>query len=251
MRVTAVVFASVLLLSAPVAAQEWTEYISKDDGFRVDFPGPPTITETTYPSEYGASLPARVYRVVRGPDRYSITAVDYRDIQRIADERAKATCPTAFGDERACGLVNAGRGYWKEELGGALLHAMYGFVTRDARVTHLAWAWQDLIEGIELQLLNNADRSRTFVHISMHGNRLYILEGTVPGNAPPPGLFQQSMGYIDENGRAVRYQSVYSNLYGEWPKDFPAQPRRTGQGAGGGAAAPAPAPPGPDRPTIP
>ena len=206
MRVTAAVFASVLLLSAPGAAQEWTEYISKDDGFRVDFPGPPTITQTTYPSEYGASLPARVYSVVRSPDRYSITAVDYRDIQRIADERAKATCPTTFGDERACGLVNAGRGYWKEELGGALLHASYAFITRDARVTHLAWAWQDLIEGIELQLLNNADRSRTFVHISMHGNRLYILEGTVPGNAPPPGLFQQSMGYIDENGRAVRYQ---------------------------------------------
>ena len=240
MRVVTFVLASILSLSASAFAQDWAEYINRDDGFRVDFPGQPTVTQTTYTSEYGADLPARVYSVVRGPDRYSITVVDYREIQRIADERAKKTCPTTFGDERACGLANAGRGYWKEELGGALLHAMYAFITRDAKVTHLAWAWQDLIEGIELQLLNNADQSRTFAHVSMHKNRLYILEGTVPGNYPPPGLFQQSMGYVDENGRAVRYQSVYSNLYGEWSKDFPAQPQRTGQGGRGAGPAPAP-----------
>ena len=58
------------------------------------------------------------------------------------------------------------------------------------------------------------------MHISMHKNRLYIVEGTVPGNYPPPGLFQQSMGHVDEEGRGVRYQSVYSNLNGEWSKDF-------------------------------
>ena len=245
MRVTAVILASALLPPASAFAQDWTEYINKDDGFRVDFPGQPTITSTTYKSEYGADLPARVYSVVRGPDRYSITVVDYRDIQKVADERAKATCPTSFGDERACGLANAGRGYWKEELGGALLHGMYTFIKRDAKVTHIAWAWQDLVEGIELQATNNVDESRTFAHVSMHRNRLYILEGTVPGHYPPPGLFQQSMGYVDENGRGVRYQSVYSNLYAEWSKDFPAQPSRTGQGGRGGA--PAAAPPGAGR----
>ncbi len=249
MRLIAVVVTSIVLLSSSAFAQDWNEYISKEDGFRVGFPGQPTIANTTYKSEYGADLPARVYSVVRGPDRYSMTVADYRDIQKIADERAKATCPTSFGDERACGLATAGRGYWKEELGGALLHAMYTFIKRDAKVTHLAWAWQDLVEGIELQLTNNADRSQTFAHISMHRNRLYIVEGTVPGNYPPPGLFQQSMGYVDEEGRGVRYQSVYSNLYGEWGKDFPAQPPRTGQGGGGGrgGGAPAAAPQGAGR----
>jgi hypothetical protein len=239
------VFVAFLILASSASAQEYSEYINREDGFRVTFPGQPTITSTTFKSEYGADLPARVYSVVRGPDRYSIMVVDYRDIQNIADERAKKTCPAAFGDERSCGLVNAGRGYWKEELGGALLHAMYTFVQRDAKVTHLAWAWQDLIEGIELQLTNNADKSVTFAYISMHKNRLYIVEGTVPANYPPPGLFQQSMGYVDEEGRPVRYQSVYSNLYSEWSKDFPAQPRRTGQGggrAGGPPAAPQAAP---------
>ena len=240
----AVIVASFVLLSSSAAAQEYSEYISKEDGFRVTFPGQPTISTTTYKSEYGADLPARVYSVVRSPDRYSITVVDYRNIQKIADERASKACPSGKGDERSCGLVNAGRGYWKEELGGAMLHSLYTFIARDVKVTHLAWAWQDLIEGYEVQMTNNADQSRTFAYISMHKNRLYIVEGTAPGNYPPPALFQQSMGYVDEEGRAVRYQSVYSNLYGEWPKDFPALPRRTGQGgggqgAGGGAAAPA------------
>ena len=166
MRFIPVLFASFVCLSSSALAQEYSEYINREDGFRVTFPGQPTVSTTTFKSEYGADLPARVYSVVRGPDRYSITVVDYRDIQKIADERAKKTCPTSFGDERSCGLVNAGRGYWKEELGGALLHAMYNFIKRDAKVTHIAWAWQDLVEGIELQLTNNSDQSRTLrVHL--------------------------------------------------------------------------------------
>lgn len=249
MRVTTLVFAvfaSGLSLSASAFAQDWGEYINKDDGFRVDFPGPPTVTETTFKSEYGVDLPARVYRVVRGPERYSITVADYTQAPRLLDEKAKTTCPKDFPDERACGLVNAGRGYWKEEIGGALVWATYAFVNRDAKITHLAWAWQDLVEGHELQLTNNADRSRTFAFVTMHQNRLYILEATVPAAYPPPGLFQQSMGFVDKDGRGIRYQSVYSNLHAEYPESFPGQPRRTGQGGGGGAA-PVAAPPGAGR----
>ena len=228
MRATALIVAALLLLPGSASAQ-WTEYVNRDDGFRVDFPGTPDVRQTTFRSEYGSDLPARVYTVVRGPERYSVTVADYRDIQRIADERATATCPTGFGDERACGLNLAGRGYWKEELGGAILHATYGFITRDARVTHLAWAWQDLVEGHEIQLINNADRSRTFAYVAMHRNRLYILEGTAPDAYPPPALFQQSLGFVDPDGRGVRYQSVYSNRHAEWPETFPARPLRTGR----------------------
>ena len=243
MRVTILVFATVLSLSASASGQDWAEYVNRDDGFRVDFPGPPTITATTFKSEYGLDLPARVYRVVRGPERYSITVADYTQVQKLADERAKATCPKDFPDERSCGLANAGRGYWREEIGGALLWATYAFLNRDARVTHLAWAWQDLVEGHELQLTNNADRSRTFVFISMHQNRLYILEGTVPADYPPPGLFQQSMGYVDKEGMGVRYQTVYSNRNSEYPETFPGQAARTGRGGGGGGPAGGAAPP--------
>jgi hypothetical protein len=238
MRVIMSVLA-VILSATPAFAQEWTEYISKEDGFRVNFPSPPKIETTTFKSEYGIDLPAKVYTVNRGVDRYSITIADYTNIRKLADDRAAKMCPSGKGDERSCGLVNAGRGYWKEELGGALLHGLNTFLLRDAKVTHMAWAWQDLIEGIEVQLTNNADKSRTFAYISMHKNKLYISEGTVPGNYPAPGLFQQSMGYVDAEGRGVRYASVYNNLYAEWPKDFPAQPMRTGGGNAPAGGAPA------------
>jgi hypothetical protein len=247
MRVTTLVFASVLLLSGSAFAQDWGQYINKEDGFSVDFPGTPRVTETTFQSEYGLDLPARVYSVARGSERYSLTVVDYTQAPRLLDEKAKITCPKDFPDERACGLINAGRGYWKEEIGGAILWATYAFVKRDARVTHLAWAWQDLVEGHELQLINNADQSRTFAFVTMHQNRLYILEATVPGAYPPPGLFQQSMGFVDKDGRGVRYQSVYSNMHAEYPDAFPGQPLRTGQGAGRGGGAPAATPQGAGR----
>ena len=42
--------------------------------------------------------------------------------------------------------------------------------------------------------------------IHLNARRLYILEGTVPDEAPPPGLFQQSLGILDEDGRRIRYR---------------------------------------------
>ena len=104
------VIALTLSFSAPAFAQEFAEFTSVEDGFRVVFPGQPTSTTTTYKSEYGADLPAKVYRT-DGVQKYSVTVVDYRNIQKIADERAAKMCPSGKGDERSCGLVNAGRGY--------------------------------------------------------------------------------------------------------------------------------------------
>ena len=245
MRVITLIAVLVLSSSGSVLAQEYQEFISREDGFKATFPGTPTMTTTTFKSEYGVDLPAHLYTVTKGQERYTALVADYRDIKKLADERAAKACPTGQGDERSCGLNNAGRGYWKEELGGALLHATFGFIQRDAKMTHLAWAWQDLVEGYEIQIVNNRDQSQTFAYISMHQNRLYILEATVPRGAAVPGLFQQSMGYVDAEGRGVRYALPYSNVHAEWPNDFPAQPMRTGQGGGGGRGAGAGAPAAP------
>ncbi len=38
----------------------------------------------------------------------------------------------------------------------------------------------------------------------MHENKLYISEGTVPAGYPEPGLFQQSLAWLDENGNGIR-----------------------------------------------
>ena len=211
MHVIAVILA-IVVLSPPQAAfaQEWTEFVSRESGFTVNFPGQPRVSETTFESEYGYRLPARVYSAERGPERYSVTMVDYSGIERMGIERAKG-CPP--GAEPCIGSQNTGRGYWKMDVGGAIVYATWKFLQRDAKVTHLMWNFVDLVEGQQLQLTNNADQSRTFVFIAMHLDRLYIFEGTVPSGNPEPGLFQQSVGFLDYGGQRVRYQYVYSGRF--------------------------------------
>ena len=51
MRMTAVVFALVLSVSGSAVAQEWEEYVNTQDGFKVNFPGQPKVTETTWKSQ--------------------------------------------------------------------------------------------------------------------------------------------------------------------------------------------------------
>jgi hypothetical protein len=223
--------ALVLLSAAPAPAQEWIDFVSRDDGFKVNFPSAPVVSETTYTSEYGARLPARVFSVVRGEERYSVTVVDYRPIEKLLTERSK-TCPP-FADERCTGIgagAAVGFGYWKTDIRGALVWASWQFMQRDAKVTHYMWNFIDLVEGHQLQMTNHADKSRTFVAIYMHDNRLYILEGTVPEGEPEPGLFQQSLGFVDKDGNGIRYRDYYDN-------DYPPPPLNRGRGTGPGPGA--------------
>jgi hypothetical protein len=220
MRLTVFIFALVLSISRPVAAQEWTEYVSKQDGFKVAFPGQPKVSETTWKTQLDYVLPARVYSADRGRERYSLTVVDYSGLEKQGIERSK-TCPPGNAQCRENAGAVIGPGYWKQDERGAIVYATFKLLQRDVKVTSLAWEWQDLVEGHLIQLTNNADQSRTFAYVAMHEHKLYILEGTVPKGYPEPGLFQQSMGWVDKDGNGIRYQNVYSNSYhgmGVYPK---------------------------------
>ena len=226
MRLIPIVWAALALsISEPSLAQEWIEFASPEDRFTCNFPGEPNIAETTYLSEYGADLPARVYSATQGQSRYSVTVVDYNQSQPILTEKAEA-CPP--GAEPCTGSTTTGAGYWRNDVRGAIVHASGQFMQRDVELTDYMWNFIDLVEGHQLQLTNNTDKSRTYASIYMHENKLYIAEGTVPAGYPEPGIFQQSLGWLDENGIGLRYQSVYSN-------GFPPPPRvdrtvRPGQG---------------------
>ena len=209
MRLTPVISAAALVLSfsRPSLGQEWIEYASRADLFSVNFPGQPKVQDVTYPTEYGITLPARVHSIEAGPNRYSVTVVDYANVEKIHQERLKD-----------CKLYpNLCNNPWVGELRGALDYAAWNFFRRDAKITHYAYYNTDRVEGRRIQLLN-ADQSRTFVAIHMHENRLYILEGTVSAGSPPPGLFQQSLGFLDKEGVRVRYQAPYSNAYPPPPR---------------------------------
>ena len=204
--------AFILFMSGPSFAQEWIEYYSQADRFLVNLPGQPKVQEVAWRTEFGLTLPAHVHLYEAGPSRYSVTVVDYADVQKLHAERVKGC--TGYPD--TCGNPSAA------ELRGAMDYAAWNFIKRDAKVTYYAFANSDRIDGRRVQLAN-PDRSRTFAAIYMHENRLYILEATAPAGAPPPALFQQSMGCLDKDGVRIRYATPYANGY-------PLPPREPGSG---------------------
>jgi hypothetical protein len=198
--------------ATPALGQEWQQYVNTEDGFAVNFPGSPNITETTWRSQLDYRLPARVYHVDRGEERYVVTVVDYSSLEQQGVERA-ASCPPGNAQCRENAGPILGPGYWKHDERGAIVYATFTLIQQDVRVTSLAWEWQDLVEGHSIQLTNEAEQTRTSAYIAMHEHKLYILEGTVPLGYPEPGLFQQSLGWVDADGRRIRYELVYSNAY--------------------------------------
>ena len=64
----------------------------------------------------------------------------------------------------------------------------------------------EMVEGHQLQITHE-DGSRTYAGIYLYEDtgRLYILEANAPKGAMPQGLFQQSLNFLDEDGKRVRY----------------------------------------------
>lgn len=211
----------ILCLAAPASAQEFTDFVSREDRFTVNMPGTPAVTAITWESEYGSVFPGRVYTAIRngfaGPEKYTVTVIDYSDAEKIYFSRPH---PPSFRQEE----------YWMMDIMGSIQYAatkLYRFKP-GVTVTHDAWHYIDLVEGHQLNL-TNADGTRTFVAIYLHENRLYILDGTVPANGPEPGLFTQSLSFIDADGRRVRYDQIYSNRL---PPVTIERPRGRGRGQG-------------------
>jgi hypothetical protein len=199
--------ALILCVSAPAFGQGWIEYYSKADLFLVNFPGQPQVRDITYPTEFGMTLPGRLHIYEDGPSRYSVTVVDYGNVEKLHADRVR-NC-TGYPDT----CTNRG----PNELRGALDYAAWNFMRRDGRVTYYGYGDSDRIGGLRIQLAN-PDRSRTFGAVYMHENRVYILDATVPANAPPPALFQQNLGFLDKDGRRIRYETIYANGYPPPPR---------------------------------
>ncbi len=191
--------ASASLAVAQSGGGEWTDYVNKDDRFTLNAPGAPQVRDITWPSEYGMTFPGRVYSFQRGQERYSITVIDYTDAER---QYAALPHPPSFRQSI----------YWQIDIMASIQYAATKLYRQrpGAKVTYDAWHYINLVEGHQLNL-TNADGTRTFASIYLHENRLYILDGTVPANGPEPGLFTQSLGFLDAEGKNVRYSQIYSN----------------------------------------
>jgi hypothetical protein len=202
------------LLVASLQAQEWSTYTNRLDRFEVNFPGQPKVEEIKWPSEYGAVFPGRVYSLEQNGSRYSVTVIDYTDAERIHAARTNHTEADSLPI------------YWQVDVQASIAYAATKFRQRPGvKVTYDAFHYIDLVSGHQLQM-TNPDQSRTFAGIYLHESRLYILEATVPAKAPPPGLFQQSLGFLDAAGKKVRYPTIYYNRLTPIKNAFgPEQPR--------------------------
>ena len=181
-----------VLVGFPIHAQGWIEYVDETERFIVNLPGEPRIEDATYLSELGVTLPARRYSVERDASRFVVTVVDYTQAERVHRERC------ALLSDYSCDGLEAG-----VEVRGAIAAWNYRRTT-GGEIAYHAYAQVDGIPGHEFQI-TNPDGSGTFVAIHLNARRLYILEGTVPEEAPPPGMFQQSLVILDEHGRRSRY----------------------------------------------
>jgi len=212
MHIAAILVA--LLLSVPgvaAAQEEWEVFVSPQDSFTVNFPGKPKIADMTWRSQLGFTLPGRVYSAEKGRERYSLTVVDYRPLEAQGIARWKA-CPPGNAQCRDGGET-IGPAYWKQDERGAIAYAIAKYLKNPSYdVTDYAWDWQDMVEGYHLQLKGGG--MRTLVYVAMHDRKLYVLEAVSPDTYPEPGLFTHSMGYLDKDGKRIRYtETVYSGSY--------------------------------------
>ena len=134
-----------LLLSAllPISVQaQWRQYVDQEEYFSVNFPGEPEIGVIDYHSEYGATLPAKVYSVTDGGSLHSVTVVNFTDAQSAYAELA----------DRSDEANNAS--LWLYDQRASVAYAARNFRLRGGDVTFDAWHHIDLVEGHQMQITN-------------------------------------------------------------------------------------------------
>ena len=197
MRLRLLALAAIVLFPGGAAlSQEWVEYVNLPDRFAMIFPGMPEVEETTRMSAHDVVFPARVYTLDDGHSHYALTVVDYTEAERRHRERPDQTD------------ASSGARFWVMDVRASMAHEAQQIRERvraaDGEITYEGWVDIDKIEGHQMQF-THADGSRSFVAIHLNASRLYILEGTSPAGFPPPAWFQQSLRFLDEEGRRIRY----------------------------------------------
>ena len=189
---------SILLLMQSAIAQGWIQYTNMEDFFRIYAPGEFSVQDISYPSEYAAVFPARVYSYEDGKNRYSVTVVDYTDAKKIHAARPDR-------NEADYEL------YWEVDVRASVAYAAWKLRNRGGEITYDAYHYIDRVEGHQLQI-TNVDRTRTFAAIYLHDSRLYISEATVAPGSAPPGMFQQSLEFLDQDGNKIRYRNYADGI---------------------------------------
>ena len=199
----ATAFVLALFFSGAAVAQGWGEYVNRADRFSINFPGEPQIQQTTYTPSDGPPVPARVYSAQQGEGRYSLTVVDFTGTYEYSP------WPFAYSGS---GVVQ-----------GSIAHAAANFRER-GEITYDAYDRLNLIPGHLLRITEPNDR-RLFVAIYLYDRRLYIMEASVPADAPPPSIFGTSLAVLDSEGESIRFNEDGERVRGGPPLQERAAPQ--------------------------
>jgi len=172
-----------LFLSVPAWAQGWVEYVNRADRFSINFYGEPTVREIMFEPFEGPAVPARVYTTRNGDSTFSVTVVDY------TKNYTASAWPFAYSGANA--------------VQGSIAQVAAEYRKRGV-ATYDAYDRLNLIPGIVMQI-TEPNMRRLFVSLYLYDRRLYIIEGSVPGDAPPPALFRNSLAILDSEGMSVRF----------------------------------------------
>ena len=189
-----IILASTLWFCGSAAAQRWIPYESATDGFRIMAPGEFAIEEIDFETEYGIVVPARIFSHENDTGRYSVTVVDYRDAQRLHDERLREIGPIYQPI------------YGQVDVRGSVAYAAKKIRDRASTIEYDAYHYISRIDGHQLQT-TNPDQTRTFAAIYLYESRLYVIDATASPDIAPPGMFQQSLEFIDEDGEVITYRN--------------------------------------------
>ena len=179
------------------------------------------VRESTFTSQFGADLPSRVYSATRGASRFSVTVVDYRPSREDPDGEIQVLSRWCRdlprrGQPRSS---STGAGYWKADRAGAVIHATWQFMQRDATVTYFNWNNVDLVEGHMLTLTNNKRTSRarprrsTCTKPALHSRR----DCSRRLSGPRGSSSSQSRGST-RTATSIRYQTLYHNGFPKPPR---------------------------------
>jgi hypothetical protein len=185
---------SLVLFSVSASAQRWRPFASTEDGFQMMIPGEFTLEVVDYTTEYGIVVPAHIYTHVNETGRYTMTVVDYRDSQRLHEERIKAL------DDVYLPV------YGQVDVRGSVAFAARKIRERAETIEYDNYHYITRVDGHQLHT-TNPDGTRTYAGLYLHRSRLYILDATVNPEYPPGGMFQQSLEFIDENGEPLSYRN--------------------------------------------
>jgi hypothetical protein len=158
-----------LLLSDAAVAQAWREYENRQEGFSINFPAEPSISNRPYATASGATVPSKVYSVELPTGRYALTFVDMAS--RPQDEAQ------------------------------AIAHAVNA-LRQKGRAVYDATDDLDGIPGHQLSV-RQPDGCLMLASVHLYNHRLYITESSVPPGSAPPQQFQQSVAMIHPDGRVV------------------------------------------------